>query len=540
MRTIISLLLLLIISFGLNGQETRLMFQNPILPGFNPDPSICRVGDDYYMVTSSFTWYPGIPVYHSKDLVNWEIIGHAIDRPGMIDMRHLNDNDGIWAVTMRYYNGTYYLITTASKSGGNFYITAKDPRGPWSDPVWLKDATGIDPSLFWDDDGKCYYIGNSWNFKKSWPSQCAVWMQELDLEKKRLVGERRILTYGHANNATYAEGPHLYKIAGRYMLLMAEGGAGYYHAVTVHHSNALWGPYVADKVNPVLTHRHLGRNYPIQNLGHADLVQTSKGEWYAVALGVRNIGEYNPLARETFLAKVEFEDGTPIFNPGYGIMRAEQERPLLPWTPVKPVSATDGFSRERLDARWHCIRVPAQEFHSLKDGRLEVLLLPEVIDSLTCSAMLIQRIRHHQFMATTLLEFRTNKNNEYAGLVLYRTANGYYTLMKGKDNITLTKKHLGKKEVVCRLPYAWRQVYMKVEADGMKATFSFGKTPETMTVIGGIQSLEAISDNCFNKFNGPGIGVYATANGKLSNKVALYDFFSYKGIDNIDAKFRNE
>lgn len=531
MKTITFVLLLLILPLGLNGQETPSTFKNPILPGFNPDPSICRVEDDYYMVTSSFTWYPGIPIYHSKDLINWKIIGHAINRPGMIDMQRLNDNDGIWAVTIRHHNGIYYLITTASKSGGNFYITAKDPQGPWSNPVWLKDATGIDPSLFWDDDGRCYYIGNSWDFKKSWPSQCAVWMQELDLGKKQLVGERRILTYGHANNATYAEGPHLYKIGGKYMLLMAEGGANYHHAVTVHHSNTLWGPYVADKVNPVLTHRHLGRNYPIQNLGHADLVQTQDGEWYAVALGIRNIGGHNPLARETFLAKVEFEDKTPIFNPGYGIMRSEQERPSLPWTPVKAIPQTDEFEQDHLDVRWYCVRIPSKKFHSLKNGKLEVSLQPEVIDSLTNSAMLIQRIRHHRFTATTLLEFQTDKENEQAGLVMYRTANGYYTLMKGKYGITLTQKHLGKKKVVARIPYIFNKVYLKAEADGMKITFSFGKSPDAMTAIGGIQSIETTSDNRFNKFNGPGIGIYATANGKRSGNEALYDFFSYNGTE---------
>ena len=205
-------LVLGLVSLELKCQEIPDSINNPILPGFNPDPSICRVNDDYYLVTSSFTWYPGLPIYHSKDLVNWEIIGHAINRPDMIDMNNLNDNDGIWAPTIRYHDGLFYLITTANKSGGNFYVTASDPKGPWSDPVWLKNAIGIDPSLFWDEDGKCYYTGNSWDFKKSWPGQCAVWIQELDLSQKKLVGERKILSYGHANNATFAEGPHIYKI----------------------------------------------------------------------------------------------------------------------------------------------------------------------------------------------------------------------------------------------------------------------------------------------------------------------------------------
>ena len=209
---LIYVLFFISMSFTLKGQEIPKYYDNPVLSGFNPDPSICRVNDDYYMVTSSFTWYPGIPIYHSKDLVNWEVIGHAIDRPDMIDMNGLNDNDGIWAVTIRYHNGIFYLITTAHKNGEHFYITATDPKEPWSAPVWLKDTAGIDPSLFWDDDGRCYYTGNFWDFKKSWPAQCAVWMQELDLSQGKLVGERKILTYGHANNATYAEGPIFIKL----------------------------------------------------------------------------------------------------------------------------------------------------------------------------------------------------------------------------------------------------------------------------------------------------------------------------------------
>jgi len=523
----ICLLFFIVISLYAKGQNAPSTFKNPILPGFNPDPSICRVGDDYYLVTSSFTWYPGIPVYHSKDLVNWELIGHGLDRP-FINMNGLNDNDGIWAVTIRYHDGLFYLITTASKSGGNFYITAKDPHGPWSDPVWLKDAPGIDASLFWDDDGRCYYTGNTWDFKKSWASQCAVWMQELDLQQKKLVGPRKILTYGHANNATFAEGPHLYKINGKYLLLMAEGGSSYYHAVTAHHSNSLWGPYVADKVNPVLSHRHLGNKYPIQNTGHADLVQTPNGDWYSVVLGVRNIDGYNPLARETFLCKVEFQNGTPIYNPGYGIVLPQQQRPDLPWTPVAARQSKDDFVSNNLSVQWNFVRIPQQQFYRIDKGCLNLSLQPEVIDSLVSAAMMIQKIQHHHFTATTKLKFSTDKDNEQAGLVVYRTANGYYTLMKGKDEIVLTRKHLGKKEVIQRLPYRQQEVYLKVETNNLDVQFSYGETPNNRTNIGSGQKLDAISDNPFNKFNGSGVGVYATSNGQSSVNTALYDWFEYK------------
>ena len=522
------ILLFVFISTCLQAQGSFEYFNNPILPGFNPDPSICRVNDDYYLVTSSFTWFPCIPIYHSKDLVNWEIIGHAIDRPNMVNMDGLNDNNGIWAVTIRYHKGIFYLITTANESGGNFYMTATDPKGPWSDPIWLKDAVGIDPSLFWDDDGRCYYVGNSWDFKKAWPAQCAIWMQELDFTQNKLIGKRKILTYGHANNATYAESPHLYKINGKYLLLMAEGGAGYHHAVTVHHSDSLWGPYIADKTNPLLTHRHLGNKYPIKNPGHADLVETQNGEWYAVVLGIRNIDGYNPLARETFLCKVEFENNTPIFNPGYGIILEKQKKPNLPWFPFKSKVSRNNFDDYLLDNRWYFVRSPRKQFYKLNKGCLELSLQPEVIDSLVNSAMIIQKVKHHKFTAITKLNFQTKKDNEQAGMVMYRTANGYYSLMKDKSNIILTRKHLGQKYIIKRIPYYSKEVYLKITACDMKINFSFGNSLETMVNIGSVQSLDAISDNKFNKFNGPGVGVYATSNGKQSTNKASYQWFEYK------------
>ena len=509
----------------------RETFNNPILPGFHPDPSICRVGDDYYLVNSSFTWYPGIPIYHSKDLVNWELIGHAIDRPDMVNLDGLDDNNGIWAVTIREHDGLFYLITTCNKAGGNFYLTAKDPAGPWSDPIWLPDAPGIDPSLFWDDDGRCYYTGNTWDFKKDWPSQCAVWMQELDLKQQKLVGERKLLAYGHANNAAFAEGPHIYKIDGKYILLMAEGGSSPNHAVTVFQSDKLWGPYVAGKVNPVITHRHLGKDYPIQGLGHADLVQTPQGDWWSVLLGFRMLDGYDPLARETFLCQVDFEDGMPIYNKGEGKVLLEQQRPDLPWTPVKPPVTQDEFEGDSLAATWYSVRIPNKKSISLSDGQLHVKLEPEVIDSLGTSAMLLQKTRDHRFTASTKLEFKLNANNEEAGMVYYRTANAYYSLMCNSQGVALYRKDLGKKELIQQLPYQGEEVYLQLDVDGLDVQFSFGASPDQLQAIGGMQSASVISSNKLNKFNGAGVGVYATSQGKASTHIARYDWFRYQGMD---------
>ena len=299
----------LLLAFTLSAQIPE-TYKNPIISGFHPDPSICRVGDDYYMVNSSFEWFPGMPIHHSKDLVNWELIGYGIHRPEQLNLQEgLKDYMGIFAVTIRHHDGLFYLITTCvqCEKGGNFYITAENPAGPWSDPVWL-DAPGIDPSLMWDDDGKCYYVGHgNLKGKQEWPNQQGAWLQELDTQQKKLVGPRKQLTHGHANNAVWTEAPHLYKINGKYLLMVAEGGTEYNHSVTVHHSDSLWGPYISDQINPVLSHRQLGKNYSIYAVGHADLVQTQKGDWWAVALGKRNYAGITVLARETFLTPVQFE-----------------------------------------------------------------------------------------------------------------------------------------------------------------------------------------------------------------------------------------
>lgn len=502
-------------------------FQNPILPGFSPDPSICRVGTDYYLVNSSFVWFPGIPVYHSKDLVNWKLIGHGITRPSQLRMEKVADKDGIWAVTIRYHDGLFYLIGTASNCGGNFYLTAKNPAGEWSDPVWLKDAPGIDASIFWDDDGKCYYTGNRFDLKKDWPSQCAIWAQELDLDKQALTGERKILSYGYANNAANTEGPHLYKIDGKYLLLTAEGGTDYYHAITAHHSNALTGPYISDKINPVLSHRQLGKDYPIQAVGHGDLVKTQNGEWWAVVLGKRIFDGNFSLTRETFLCKVQFEDGTPIFNPGYGKVLIKQPRPNLPWTPVAKDPVRDEFNTKKLNLKWHFIRIPNEQIYALNGDQMELKLRPEVADSLTNFSALVQKIQHYKFQAITKLSFNAVNSSEQAGLIIYRNADSYYMLLKDKSGLLLIKKDSGKKQIMARMPYMHSQVYLKVVANNAKAIFSYGDTPGKMFRIGGTQDMAAIAENKFNRFNGPGIGMYASSNGEKTSNTALFDWFEY-------------
>lgn len=518
-KKVMIFIMLFVCSFS-NGQDAPKNFQNPILPGFNPDPSICRVGEDYYMVTSSFLWYPGIPVYRSRDLVNWELIGHGITRPDELNFNGLKDKNGIWAVTIRHHNDLFYLITTCSDCGGNFYITAKNPAGPWSDPVWLKEASGIDSSLMWDDNDKCYYSGNSWDFKKDWPGQCAIWTQELDLKQQKLVGEKKIVTYGYANNAGYTESPHIYKINGEYLLIAAEGGTDMYHSITSHHSSSILNSFKADKINPVLSHRQLGKDYPIQAVGHGDLVQTQNGDWWAVVLGKRQIDGQVPLSRETFLCKVDFENGTPIFNPGYGKVLSEQERPNLPWTPIKKEPSKDEFNLDSLSLKWHTIRTPKEKFYNINKGFLTMKLRPETADSLINSSILIQRIAQFKFSASVKVNFKTEKDNEQAGLIIYRTNQSFYMLVKEKKRVTLIRKTEGKKELIAEFPYNKEEVFFNVKADKLELQFSFGETVERMNKIGNVQSLVPLSESNINKFNGTGVGMYVTSNGQPSKNRA--------------------
>ncbi|MBW2962726.1 glycoside hydrolase family 43 protein [Mesonia aestuariivivens] len=529
MKVFLKIFIFFLITTAFSQTEPQ-EFKNPILTGFHPDPSICRVGDDYYLVNSTFVWYPGIPIYHSKDLVNWKLIGHGIQRKEQLNFDGVIDKFGIFAPTIRYHNGMFYITSTCVECEGNFYITAKDPSGPWSDPVFLKDASGVDPSLFWDTDGKSYYIGTTRPETSEWLNQGEVWMQEIDLKKGKLFGERKVLTYGHANNASFPESPHIYKVNGKYVLLISEEGTEKNHAVTVHHSDSLWGPYVTDYVNPVMTHRHLGINYPVQAIGHADLVETQNGEWWSVVLGKRMIDGKFTLGRETFLAKVEFQDQTPIFNPEVGKVVLNQKRPDLPWSPVKENSTTDNFDKDELKADWSFIRTPQKEFYTLKNEKLCIKGLPETIDSLVNTSMLLKRIKDFNFLASTELNFKSKSPKEQAGLVIYRTNNTYYYFAKQKDKIVIIKKFKGEKEIVAEAPYAQKNVFLEVEGNGLEIQFKYGSSKEELKLLGEIQSLEVIADGNGNQFNGPGIGIYATGNGKQNSKPACYNSFTYKKL----------
>ena len=303
-------MLLLAFSFSAMAAQTAVDVPNPIIPGFHPDPSICRVGNDYYLVNSSFQYFPGVPLYHSTDLVHWEQIGNILSRPSQLALDGATSWTGIYAPTLRYHDGTFYMITTLVGGRGNFIVSATNPLGPWSEPCWLQQG-GIDPSLFWDDDGRCYMVSNPDN---------GITLCTINPNTGQQLTDSRLLWRG--TGGRYPEGPHIYKKDGYYYLLISEGGTELAHSLTIARSRSIEGPYEPCPDNPILTNCSLkGQTKSVQGTGHGDFVQAADGSWWITFLAYRQFGGmYHHLGRETFLAPVEWpEGGWPLVNGGEAV-----------------------------------------------------------------------------------------------------------------------------------------------------------------------------------------------------------------------------
>jgi len=299
-------------------------YRNPILAGYHPDPSIVRVGADYYLVNSTFSWFPGIPVFHSRDLVHWRQIGNAIDRPGQLDFTGRGMSEGVFAPAINYHAGRFFIVNTCVQCGGNFVITATDPAGKWSDPVFLPTVEGIDPSLFFDVDGKAWLINNREPVGGSkYDGHRALWIEQFDPVALKMLGNPKMVVNGGVDLAAkpvWIEGPHIYRVKNTYYLTAAEGGTSVNHSQVVFRSDNVTGPYVPAprEINPILTQRDqpATRPNPISATGHADLVQLPDGRWWSVFLGTRPYSkDYYNIGRETFLLPVDWSSGWPVILP---------------------------------------------------------------------------------------------------------------------------------------------------------------------------------------------------------------------------------
>ena len=499
---------------------------NPILPGWYSDPSFCTNGEgDYFLVTSTFSYFPGVPLFHSRDLVNWKQVGHVLDRPSQLTgLGRQHTSGGIYAPDIKYNpkNRTYYMITT-NVGTGSFLVKTQDPFGAWSDPILLPQVQGIDPSLFFDDDGRAYIVNNDEapGGKPEYDGHRTIRIVEYDVQDDCTIGERRIIVdkgVDPAAKPVWIEGPHLYKIDGKYFLMCAEGGTSDQHSEVVFRSDSPMGEYKPWNRNPILTQRHLAadRPDPVTCTGHADLLRTPEGEWWGVFLGCRPVkGGFENLGRETFLLPVRWsEDGFPFFLEG------DETVPVIVRRPGTRVEGTptfgnfvveDSFTGDRLDKAWMTLRGPADGLYALKGGALELTCSPLRATRFETPALILRRLQHHAFTASTRMRF-VPEGTEAAGLLLYKDERHQYflkvCLVDEKPSICLERS--GETLSCKRLPDTFSTVDLAIVSDD-GLTFRFGYAVdgrEMRTLVAGVDA-SYLSTAVAGGFTGTTVGPYA-------------------------------
>ncbi|MDG3582306.1 glycoside hydrolase family 43 protein [Galbibacter pacificus] len=505
-------------------------FYNPILPGWYSDPSICSNGEDYFLVTSTFSYYPGVPIFHSKDLVNWKQIGHVLDRPEQLPLDGQRITEGIFAPAISYnpHNKTYYMITTNIKKG-NFFVKTKDPFKGWSDPVWLPEVQGIDPSFFFDDDGKAYVVNNDApDGGSQYEGHRAIRIQEFDVKTETMKGPRKMIVNGGVDlseKPIWIEGPHVYKINGSYYLMCAEGGTSVNHREVIFKSESVLGPYKPWNKNPILTQKHLDPNrpLPITCAGHADLIQKKDSSWWAVFLACRPIdNDFENLGRETFLMPVQWDES------GFPYMTRENE--TIPRIIKMPgsirakkttygnFSITDDFTDSLLPKEWVTIRGDGKNLYSLKDipGYLALSCADVNTVELKTPAFVSRRLQHHKFEAETTVYFEPSGLHEAAGILLMKDETHQYAF-------TLTGNEKSPKILVEKITKDGREIlteknletgeklfHLKVISNGLNFEFQYASnTSEWKTLKTGVDARYLSTANSYG-FTGTNIGVYAT------------------------------
>ncbi|WP_425954778.1 glycoside hydrolase family 43 protein [Xylanimonas sp. McL0601] len=507
---------------------------NPILPGCYPDPSVCRVGDTYWLVTSTFEYFPGLPVFRSRDLVSWEQVGHVIDRADQLDYQGVRYSHGLFAPTIRHHDGVFWVVCThvgtpEGAPGGNFVVTATDPAGPWSDPVWL-DEDGIDPSLFFDDDGRVWVHGTRPAREPQWDGQTEVWLRELDRGTMRLTGPEHVVWKGAVLGAVWAEGPHLYKVDGTYYLLAAEGGTDIHHATSVARSATVTGPYEGNKANPVLTHRHLGRGVDVTGVGHADLVQAVNGSWWAVLLGMRPYGGYHyNLGRETFLVPVTWEDGWPVFAPGAGRVPAEVEVPFADGVAPGEAQGSASGVVPPSSLRWSSLRGPA-DFATPDGDGWRLALRPATLTEPVTPAFLGVRQQHVDVDVRGVLDGSLAAGEE-AGLVVRQNERDHVRLAIAADDdggrrVRAVHRRAAVDTELAALAVPDGPVTLTVSARGqdyaLLAAVGDGD-PERLAVVDG----RTLDSTAAGGFTGVWLGIYGTSNGRPTTTEVRVPRFEY-------------
>jgi alpha-N-arabinofuranosidase len=407
------------------------MIQNPILPGFYSDPSVCRAGEDYYLATSSFEFFPGVPLFHSKDLVNWRQIGHCLQTPEQLDLTRAGVSDGIFAPTLRHHRGRFYMITANRNTalGNHFFVTAEDPAAAWSAPTWIKYPDGgfpegLDPSLFFDDGGRAYF-------------QCVAWdglgqgigQAEIDLATGALKSRLKIVWRG--TGGAFPEGPHTYRIGPWYYLMIAEGGTEYGHKVTIARALSVEGPYEACPRNPILTQAALrAQDSPLQGAGHGDLIRDHTGAWWLIVHAFRpSIGKLHHLGRETTISKVRFdESGWPVVNEDGCLREVLEEVGAARASLPDPWETLDLFDAPVLPPYWNFLRNPDFSRYQAGGGEMRLTGSPLTLNDLGSPTFLGRRQQHFACEFRARLQFAPEREGDEAGVSVFQTPEHHYDL----------------------------------------------------------------------------------------------------------------
>lgn len=513
-------------------------FRNPILQGCYPDPSICRVGEDYYLVTSTFEYFPGLPIFHSRDLIHWRQIGHVLERASQLPLQGVRSSGGLYAPTIRYSNGIFYVINTlvdGKTKTGNFIATATRPEGPWSEPYWLEEAEGFDPSLFFDEDGRVWFTANRLREAGHYAGHSEVYLRELDIDSMSLIGEETVLWDGAVKGAVWAEAAHIYKANGYYYLLMAEGGTAHHHAVTIARSRNIRGLYEGNRGNPILTHRHLGLDYPIVGTGHADLVETQNGEYWLVLLAMRPYGGYfYNLGRETFLAPARWEEDWLIVSPGSGRVEFEYPVPNLPEHNWETSPSRDDFIDSALALQWSFLRTPREEFCSLTErpGFLRLHLRPQHLGEAANPSFVGRRQQHIHFVLETAMEFSPQAIHECAGLVLRQNEDFHFRFVVTCESdpvIQLILRSHGQDQVLASQPVRAGRCTLRVTAHEQDYSFYFSTDDQWQALVEHVDG-RILSTPVAGGFVGAFLGMYASSNGQQSTNHADFDWFDYHDL----------
>jgi alpha-N-arabinofuranosidase len=559
------------------AESKQLSYTNPVISGSYPDPSICRVGDDYYIVNSSFEYFPGLPIHHSRDLVNWELIGYGLHREsqcnGKMNLVDVQSDGGIHAPSIRYHNGTYYIITTNVYSPGagektemiNFVITSENIEGPWSEPHIIEGAPGIDPDIIFDDDGTVWYVGTHSPSEPNFDGEGEIWLQQLDLKTWSLTGERYYLWRGALFYGTWAEGPHIYKRNGYYYLVIAEGGTGLNHAVMISVSDNITGPYVPNDRNPILTSRHLTNDYWVNSVGHGDLVQTKNGNWYMVALGIRSEFEtFSSMGRETHLIPVTWEQEKfpwkyskidkqwvslpnkqrfeklrlvnyewPVCSPLTGKVEKQYPLPIRGRPQRKNYRFKDSFNKKQLGLEWNFRRVPKKGTYNInpKNGYLRLYSSKNVIKNRKSCSLMGIRQKQTNFTFLAKMRFNPNMYGIDAGVSLFQKDDNYLTFtVEYSEGEYFLKLILKEKDlspnIVKRTPIKSYNGSVTFKIVSKKNSYDIYYTlgnKKSFTLFKKISPDKLLSKG----YTGAYLGVYCTSNGKEAKEYADFDKVEY-------------